>query len=267
VFISCEDFIGSMNATLTLAAPENHDRVVERTIRSIKDKTRALIYSLPYLLPPWTWRYAVEYAVLGMNSVSNTNTGVRSPNEFVQGKKLVYDQDIRASFGTIIEARLPYAGDDATGPRSETGVVVGRHPRSKGMLKVYMIVSKKVVKRYKHVQVPLTDEILNALGRNVRAAEEEDNCDYDPSGPEGQDGNVSDDETLYWDAPCALTTEDVMRVDPESLDQLSRLHFEIPAYNLSIKRALQMYDGLAIDATNHELEQLVEQKVWESVHQ
>jgi hypothetical protein len=267
VFISCEEFIGSMNATLTLAAPENHDRVVERAIRSIKDKTRALIYSLPYVLPSWTWRYAVEYAVLGMNSVPNVNTGVRSPNEFVQGKKLIYEQDVKASFGTIIESRLPYAGDDATGPRSETGVVVGRHPRSKGMLKVYMIASKRVVKRYKHVQVPLTEEILNALGRNVRAAAETDDEDFDPDGPEGEDGNVSDEETLYWDLPCALTTEDVKRVDPESLDQLSRLHFEMPAYNLSIKKALQLYDDHAVEATNSELEQLIQQQVWEPVYQ
>ena len=139
VFISCEDFIGSMKATLYLAAPENHDHVVERAIRTIKDKTRALIYNLPFLLPVWTWRFGIEYAVLGINSVPNTNTGVRSPTEFVTGKKLIYDQDIRASFGTIIEARLPYAEADATAPRSETGVVVGRLPRSKGILKVFMV--------------------------------------------------------------------------------------------------------------------------------
>jgi hypothetical protein len=74
VFVACEDFIRSNGGTLTLAAPENHDHVVERNIRTIKDKTRSLIYGLPYLLPTWTWKYGVEYAVLGINAVPNSNT-------------------------------------------------------------------------------------------------------------------------------------------------------------------------------------------------
>ena len=89
VFIESEDSINSFGALLSTVAPSHHEKSIERLIRTVKEKTRSIIYGLPYKLPLSLYRYAPEYAI-SHNAVPNIKTEHESPSNMLYGRKYAY---------------------------------------------------------------------------------------------------------------------------------------------------------------------------------
>jgi hypothetical protein len=198
VFQSLESALMESEILPSYTAPENHERKAERAIQTVKSKARALIYGLDYKLPKKLFGFALEYAVNSNNMVPNVNHPTTTPNEMVMGRKINVKQDCRATFGEIAQFRIPYAEHDSVGLRSETGIVVGRVPNSHGVLKVFVPSRNKIVRRFKFVKHKMNKELEDYLKNHYEVSEEPEDEVTEDSLSRNDEVNL---EGVYWKDP------------------------------------------------------------------
>ena len=91
-----------------IVGPGQHEPVSERKIRLVKERTRAVLHSLPYALPSKLLRYLVLFVVFCLNIIPvRTNGMYVSPKELLTGRKVNYKRDLRFRFGEYIQATTP----------------------------------------------------------------------------------------------------------------------------------------------------------------
>jgi hypothetical protein len=163
VFISCDDYIRSLGILPQLVPPEHHEASIERCVRQIKDKTRALIFGLKYTMPDSLYKFAIKHAVTCINMTTTSDASGETPNQLVCGSKLNAKSDLRASFGDIGLFRIPYANKNDDEPRAELGIVVGRVGNSNGILKVYVPTRNRVVSRFKFMKTEDVKDMSSML--------------------------------------------------------------------------------------------------------
>jgi hypothetical protein len=161
VLVSIQNEINGLGITCSNTIPEQHAVVVERAIRTIKDKARSLLFNLSYSLPQSLWRYAIEEAVQSTNYLLNSKNE-ETPNEMFYGKKYDLNFAGQHSFGTVAWFRVPYSHGNNQ-KRSALGVVVGHVSNSKDMHLVWNPSTKKVVRRGKGHVTPPVDEVLKIM--------------------------------------------------------------------------------------------------------
>ena len=108
VFLSLEVYLNSRGVQLFHSLlPGRHCSMVERIIRTIKERARSIQFSIPYLLPPLCRRYLFLYAAVCCNLVPTSATGGRSPREIFTGVKLDVGVYLRAEFGDYVLVKKP----------------------------------------------------------------------------------------------------------------------------------------------------------------
>jgi len=243
VFVSCEDFIRSIGIIPSLTAPEHHEAMVERSVRTIKDKTRSLIFGLPYHLPLSLYDYAIRHVASCLNMIPRSGNPAITPNVLVTGNRVNVSTDLRASFGEVGLFRIPNAEKDDDMPRAELGIVVGRL-RGNGILKVFVPSRNRVVSRYKFIKTKdysdlnlLLESRYNDDQEDVEIEEIEDFTDFPTWTPE--EGDVLPDGTVY--------AEDSLHL------------------NLTILEAMKFDKPTAEVAITDELKQMINLEVWEPI--
>ncbi len=92
---------------INTTAAREHVGKIERFIRTIKERSRALMSDLPYMpLPRQVVIHLVYFAVLWLNSLP-VAAGVSdkySPREIVLGRKLDFKKHCKTTFGSYVEA-------------------------------------------------------------------------------------------------------------------------------------------------------------------
>jgi hypothetical protein len=89
---------------LDIAGPDQHVPVIERKIRLIKERVRAILHSLPFTLPTSLLRYIVSNAVMGINMMpSLLRVDQTSPRKAFTGRKCDFKRDLRAAFGDYVQ--------------------------------------------------------------------------------------------------------------------------------------------------------------------
>ena len=79
----------SKNIVLNVASREQHVPIVERKIRLMKERMRAIITTLPYNLPKLVLDHLVFHSVKSINILpNNTLNNIISPTEIMTGRKL-----------------------------------------------------------------------------------------------------------------------------------------------------------------------------------
>jgi hypothetical protein len=201
-------------------APENHARKVERAIQTIKNKARASIYGLNYVLPKKLVRFAFEYATLSSNMVPNINFPTTTPNEMVCKRKVDMKTYGRASFGQIGMFRVPKAEQTSTGVRAESGIVVGKVHSSHGVLKVFLPSRNKVLRRFKYVKLSMTEDLSNYLQENYNLMDKDDFGDLASTVPNFDDPNFdyTTEEVPYFENPYEVevnwTVKEALEFNP-----------------------------------------------------
>eukprot|EP00595_Chromulina_sp_UTEXLB2642_P000491 CAMPEP_0196761266 /NCGR_PEP_ID=MMETSP1095-20130614/425_1 /TAXON_ID=96789 ORGANISM="Chromulina nebulosa, Strain UTEXLB2642" /NCGR_SAMPLE_ID=MMETSP1095 /ASSEMBLY_ACC=CAM_ASM_000446 /LENGTH=584 /DNA_ID=CAMNT_0042110543 /DNA_START=1803 /DNA_END=3558 /DNA_ORIENTATION=- len=229
-FIGTENIITYREAKIkfTTVGPDTHEKVAERTIRTIKDKVRSIIYSLAVKLPIKFYGYVVEWIVQCINLVPNNKTNEYTPHELVIGKKLDYNKDFKLSFGDVAYFKVPYAYTNSVQSRAEIGMVVGRVMNSPGIYKVYLFERKTVVRRYYYRNLELNKEQLREY-----LTLEDDSDDSDEESDKKEDLLLEGDGNLNGDIN-----------------------------NLSVKQAINKYGLIAEKAIYEEFKQIIDKSVF-----
>jgi hypothetical protein len=164
----------NMGISLYKSDAEGHNARVERGIRTVKGKIRAIFFDLQFKLPMDWLDHLVIYTVQCCNLVPNNKTGQISPYCIV-----TKDQNIewikRYKFGDIVLARVPYVQKSGSlAERAEYAIILGRDLLSNKVFTVYRVEKGSIANRSKlekvefhhlpqHVKVKINQKIKLSL--------------------------------------------------------------------------------------------------------
>jgi len=76
-----KDFESFASVQVVRSAANRHARVAERAIRTVKDRMRATLTSLPYKLPGQLYKHLADWSIQRINMIPNSKSFPRTPGE------------------------------------------------------------------------------------------------------------------------------------------------------------------------------------------
>ena len=277
--------LGKHGIVLEQTAPGRHSRRAERCIRTIKERFRCVLLSLPYRLPRKLLSHLVLYCVECYNLMPNVNSGVRSPREIVTGVKPQIPTVMGSRFGDIIIAKTPNtARAPAHLPRADLGIIIGRELHGHKTARVFLLHNGVIVSRSQWEHPTVTTDMINT----INAISADDDYDVDDillpddvtlSDADGAPTVVSPPSTTRSSSTSSSTTSEPPRsvhslLPPPPLEQrstrsnrglLGGFVARDYAFNLTVKAAIQKHQDAAVSALQSELRQLVDKNVFTPV--
>ena len=158
-----EPELAAKGIRIEFAAPGQHVGAIERQIRDMKNKCRAIISSLPYALSKMLIIWLVLFVVTRINMLPRgTSTTRISPTEAVQGRKLDYKRHIRVAFGDYAQFTDTDL-DNTMSPRTRGGIVIAALNTGNGSVRFYALDTKKIVTRDKFTVLPTPTHVINHM--------------------------------------------------------------------------------------------------------
>ncbi len=146
--IASQDQLNALKIRLYKSSSDGHAPVVERQVRTLREKMLAIMNDIDGKIPEEWIPYLISYTIQCCNNVSNSKTGVISPADLVLGKTMDNDKFGEFIFGDIVLCRSPYLQQQRHFVnRAEFGIMLGRDILSPGVLTIYQIKTGKLVHR------------------------------------------------------------------------------------------------------------------------
>lgn len=149
------------------AGPGEHVPVVERKIRTLKERVRSYLQSLPYVLMFSLLRYLVEYCITMINlAPNNQREDSTSPYELFTGKKVDYQKQLRISFGDYAECKNPNRKPiNNMKPRTDPCIALLPTLNEQGTYIFFDLRSRRIVRRDKWTELPFPEDIINRCNK------------------------------------------------------------------------------------------------------
>ena len=144
------------------AGAGDHVPIVERKIRTIKERVRAYLQSIPYTLMFSLLRYLVQFCVTAINLLpDDQRMDPTSPHEQFHGLKVDYKKQLRISFGDYAECRNPNRKPiNGSKPRSDPCIALLPLLNQQGSYLFFDLGTRRTVIRSKWVELPISDDII-----------------------------------------------------------------------------------------------------------
>jgi len=140
IFVSIGDALREIGITPKYTPAQRHNKLIERKIREIKDKCRAIRASQRYKIPDHLKGELLARSIFCINATPNSKTGPnKTPYLIVTGKKPIIPTFEFGQIGITNGRR-----SDAPDQRSEYGIFLNNMYNSKSHLKVYVPHRKNV---------------------------------------------------------------------------------------------------------------------------
>jgi hypothetical protein len=168
---SLENELNALGVMLNPAGPGQHVPLIERKIRQVKERVRAILSVLPYSLPRQLLEYLVDYAVSRINvTVTSSRDDNLTPREAFLGRKLDYVRDLRVSFGEYAQCEVVNVvnKNSVSIPRAEGAIALYPSGNIQGSWKFLNLSTLKVITRDQFKVLPIPQVVidrLNALAR------------------------------------------------------------------------------------------------------
>ncbi len=157
----------------TTAAKE-HVSEAERTIRTLKERVRGLLNTLPFENLPRRMKIKfIYFMVLWMNAFP-VKSGVSdkiSPRELLLRWRLNYKKHCRVEPGTYCEVHDEPTPTNTMAPRTHAAIALGRTGNLQGSVKFYCITTGRILKRRSFTTMPMPDHVIqrvNAIGKQEK---------------------------------------------------------------------------------------------------
>ena len=144
------------------AGAGDHVPIVERKIRTIKERVRAYLQSIPFTLMFSLLRYLVEFCVLMVNLLPDEQReDPTSPQESFTGLKVDYAKQLRISFGDYAECKNPNRKPvNGPKPRSDPCIALLPMLNQQGSYLFFDLGTRRTVIRTKWVELPFPEDII-----------------------------------------------------------------------------------------------------------
>ena len=152
---------------LEFTAPDAHERVAERDVRTIKEHVYACILGLGHAVDQEMIEGIVRDTITLLNFFPNSETMDGTPRTFLDGERLNYERWTRVYAGQVAEFELPYAKQANRGTRKELGYVIG-HQGDNPVVRL-LPSGRRLVVRSGHINVVSKSSAIIALKLEFRA--------------------------------------------------------------------------------------------------
>jgi hypothetical protein len=254
---------------------------VERNIRLVKERMRAIISVLPYNVPNSLMGYLADYAVMMINTFPRTTSNDNiSPREHFTGRKTNYSRDFRVAFGEYAQVIIPnIVSNNVRQPRTEGAIALLPTGNAQSSVYFYILRTGKVVARDRFTVLPMPLEVIERMqdmagqGTNdvlINVDIEQDSDDDDnikvymredvedlPPETEGLELITENPEVMVEDEIISEEGEQVnlnddgepaprysLRPNPTKREWFGQREFT--AYRVSVKQALRNYPKEAL---------------------
>ena len=161
--------------------------VVERKIRQVKERFRAVSNTLPIKLSVATEAWLVKFAVNRINLVPTRNSvAYTSPSEKLQGRKINVEKQLKHGFGDYVHLPVDTV-NNSNRPRTQGGIALMSSDNLEGSWYYMLLDDWSIVKRTKAISLPMTDEVIAHL--NKEAAKRKINPDCNLAQPVFEQNN------------------------------------------------------------------------------
>ena len=163
------DIPGAPNINLTAA--NEHEPFIERRIRVIKERVRALRHTLPFKkLPRKMTTHMVLYSTKLLNyfPVKNGVSATLSPKAIMSGEQLNF-KHYKLPFGTYCQVHEDTAPRNSLAARTQGAISLGSSGNLQGAQRFLNLKTGDIITRYSWTELPMPTEVIervNLLGHD-----------------------------------------------------------------------------------------------------
>ena len=151
---------------MVYVAAQQHVPEVERIIRVIKERYRAMYHCLPYkAIPSIMIKAAAKRAVKWLNMFPPKG-GVSkyySPRAIVTGRPLDYNTSCKYSFGSYVQALQENVPTNSPAPRTLDCIFLDSSDSPAGGYELLHLASNRIITRRKVTEVPVTSAVIKRV--------------------------------------------------------------------------------------------------------
>ena len=211
----CGD-LASMGVTLNDTSRDEHVGDVERYIRTVKERMRAIYNTLPFQKVPA--RLIVEMgkaSVFWLNSVPQKNGlgSELSPRTIVTGQKLDFKRHCRFQFGQYVQTHEEH--NNSMSPRTVGALALRPTGNAQGSYYFMSLSTGRVLNRLRGTALPMPDDVIDRVHRMAHQqkadpgllfgdrnmtpiydepSDEEEDEDYLPASQSDEESHIDDEE-------------------------------------------------------------------------
>ena len=150
-------------------APDAHERVAEREVRTIKEHVYSTVLGLGHAVDEEMLHGIVKDTTTLLNFFPNSETMDGTPRTFLDGERLDYARWSRVYAGQVAEFETPYPRQTNGGTRKEIGYVIS-HQGDNPVVRL-LPAGKRLVVRSSHIRaIDKTPTIVSLIEQSITGA-------------------------------------------------------------------------------------------------
>ncbi len=152
---------------------------VERSIRTVKERTRELIGMLPFDSIPWRMKIKFVYFIVLWLNTFPVKTGVSLiyfPRELLVRWRLDYKNHCRVLLGTYCKVQDQPLPSNMMVLRTHKGIALGPTGNLQGTIKFYSLNTGRVLKCCSFMPLPMPDSVIQQV--NAIGLKEKQGCSF-----------------------------------------------------------------------------------------
>lgn len=148
------------------ASAGEHCVLVERYIRTIREKAIKVKHALLFELPSDWIDFLIQFVVQSLNMSISTRSSSTLPLTAVTGVKNISNIFFQLPFGSIVMVKIPNYKSSALVSKGSLSIVVGRSILTNGGIRVYDVNSGKIHDRRLFQFVIVNEQMLNDINQS-----------------------------------------------------------------------------------------------------
>ena len=165
-FAPIRNDMASMSITLNVTAANEHVPQIERQIRVIKERVRAIRHSLPFkYIPGLMLMELVYFSTMWINAFPPKG-GVSpniSPRGIMIGTQFDYAKHCKLPFGSYVQAHEEPSTTNTQGARTVGAICLGPTGNLQGSYKFLNLRSGRLITRRSWTNLPMPDEVIKRV--------------------------------------------------------------------------------------------------------
>jgi len=147
--LGCELYLGNKQIKMIATPPYQHAQRIERTVRTLNNRMRTVLNSIPYEFPD-NLRGELLLAICGsMNDLPNKQHKTLSPKIIFEGRRFDLNRIKHYKFGSILIAHTAGKESDRLAARSEVVIALGPSTKTYNAIRCCAIATGRIVIRNK----------------------------------------------------------------------------------------------------------------------
>ena len=162
--------LNQLGITYIPASKNQHVGEIERCIRQVKERCRAFVNTLPYLLTKLMIVHLVYFSVKMINSFPRDYNN-ESPRELLLGRKLDYKLDCKLEFGAYVQVNDDNSITNTMDSRTVGAICLGSSNDTTGSYMFLSLLTWRIITRGTWTTLPIPTAVIDVI--NQKAIEED----------------------------------------------------------------------------------------------